>query len=396
MKPVRLHRIDAARNMRRYYRLDLQPDLFGGVLLVRQWERIGARGRTVALRYDSEGLAADALQRQAARKVPEGIPDIFLMKDVFFKRSRGSKMKLVDEIIDLAVDHKEPLADVLRRCVVLAYQLKNENLKTWVQKELDGYRGADEVPDYRLISAGAKGLLIGPSGSSIDNQPIPPSILKKELQHFATTVRLNQPVASYEVCINEKEPHTVVLEWPADLTLRYQSKIIQGYSLNRAWQEIPRSSLVGLIETVRNRVLKFALEIKDELGLVSENVDALQPAKVDQMVINNIYGGHNIISTTARDITQFGNIKIQKGDFPALENALTMIGLEQEEVSKLKEALDSDAAEQGAHSSSTFGHRVSEWFKERASKLASGGLNIGGTVAKAEITKWILQYLGLS
>jgi predicted DNA-binding WGR domain protein len=28
--------------MRRFYRLDMQPDLFGGFLLVRQWGRIGA------------------------------------------------------------------------------------------------------------------------------------------------------------------------------------------------------------------------------------------------------------------------------------------------------------------------------------------------------------------
>ena len=48
MTAVELHRIDGARNMRRFYRLDMQPDLFGGVLLVRQWGRIGARGRIVA------------------------------------------------------------------------------------------------------------------------------------------------------------------------------------------------------------------------------------------------------------------------------------------------------------------------------------------------------------
>ncbi len=32
--PVLLRRIDPARNMQRFYRLDVQPDLFGGALLV--------------------------------------------------------------------------------------------------------------------------------------------------------------------------------------------------------------------------------------------------------------------------------------------------------------------------------------------------------------------------
>ena len=35
MSAITLHRIDAARNMHRYYRLDVQPDLFG------EWGRIG-------------------------------------------------------------------------------------------------------------------------------------------------------------------------------------------------------------------------------------------------------------------------------------------------------------------------------------------------------------------
>ena len=70
--PVHLRRIDDARNMRRFYRLDLQPDLFGGVLLVRQWGRIGTRGRIVDESYQSEALAADAMQKHADRKRRRG------------------------------------------------------------------------------------------------------------------------------------------------------------------------------------------------------------------------------------------------------------------------------------------------------------------------------------
>jgi predicted DNA-binding WGR domain protein len=57
MKALHLRRIDPARNMRRFYRLDIEPDLFGGVLLMKEWGRIGARGRIMAERYDSEALA---------------------------------------------------------------------------------------------------------------------------------------------------------------------------------------------------------------------------------------------------------------------------------------------------------------------------------------------------
>ncbi len=49
--------------MRRFYRLDIEPDLFGGVLLMKEWGRIGARGRMVAERYDSAAHALAALQK---------------------------------------------------------------------------------------------------------------------------------------------------------------------------------------------------------------------------------------------------------------------------------------------------------------------------------------------
>jgi predicted DNA-binding WGR domain protein len=67
-----LRRGDDSRNMRRFYRLDVQPDLFGRVLLVKEPERIGARELIMAERYDSEALAPDALQRRADRKRRRG------------------------------------------------------------------------------------------------------------------------------------------------------------------------------------------------------------------------------------------------------------------------------------------------------------------------------------
>ena len=70
--PVLLRRIDDARNMRRFYLLDLQPDLFGGVLLVKHWGRIGTGGRIVDQSYNSEASAAEAMQLQAERKRRRG------------------------------------------------------------------------------------------------------------------------------------------------------------------------------------------------------------------------------------------------------------------------------------------------------------------------------------
>jgi predicted DNA-binding WGR domain protein len=73
MSAVHLIRIDPACNMRRFYRLDVQPDLFGGFAVVKEWGRIGARGGRVAGEWHlTVALAVAAVQRQAKHKRRRG------------------------------------------------------------------------------------------------------------------------------------------------------------------------------------------------------------------------------------------------------------------------------------------------------------------------------------
>ena len=69
---VDLKRIDQSVNMRRFYRISVQPDLFGGVSLIREWGRIGCRGRFLIEQHDDEGRAITALMKLSARKKRRG------------------------------------------------------------------------------------------------------------------------------------------------------------------------------------------------------------------------------------------------------------------------------------------------------------------------------------
>ena len=52
---IYLRRIDPSRNMARFYVLSIQPTLFGGSSVVREWGRIGTRGQSkVELLDDSQ------------------------------------------------------------------------------------------------------------------------------------------------------------------------------------------------------------------------------------------------------------------------------------------------------------------------------------------------------
>lgn len=56
-----LVRIRPERNEWRFYRLEIWPDLFGRVLLMRQWGRIGTEGRRRLDPYPDTGAALNAL-----------------------------------------------------------------------------------------------------------------------------------------------------------------------------------------------------------------------------------------------------------------------------------------------------------------------------------------------
>ena len=67
-----LTRTDPARNMARFYQLDVQPTLFGEYALVREWGRIGSGGRVRSTPYPTADAALAALARQRQVKARRG------------------------------------------------------------------------------------------------------------------------------------------------------------------------------------------------------------------------------------------------------------------------------------------------------------------------------------
>ena len=69
---MHLERVDPARNMRRFYRMTIQRDLFGGASLIRVWGRIGTRGRQQINVHVNEGMAINAIMKLVQEKRRRG------------------------------------------------------------------------------------------------------------------------------------------------------------------------------------------------------------------------------------------------------------------------------------------------------------------------------------
>lgn len=69
---VMMTRIEPETNAFRYYRLQLLPNLFGGISLIRHWVRIGTLGRQSISFFDSAEQATEALVRFHEAKLKRG------------------------------------------------------------------------------------------------------------------------------------------------------------------------------------------------------------------------------------------------------------------------------------------------------------------------------------
>lgn len=74
-KPLYLRRVNPSLNMRRFYMLSIQPTLFGGASLVRNWGRIGASGQAKIETFDCADQADGAWRRLEQRKRRRGYVD---------------------------------------------------------------------------------------------------------------------------------------------------------------------------------------------------------------------------------------------------------------------------------------------------------------------------------
>jgi hypothetical protein len=299
-------------------------------------------------------------------------------------------MTLIDEIVEMSADGSRPVANALRKCLVLAFELKNEKLKVWTEKELNGFNKGDEVPEYRKAILHSKGNFSGPGGARLTNRPLPLAILNSSHWDMLTS-KLTQPIAAYEKLATSGLDQNASINWPPDLIHQYQGSYIEGFALSSAWQEVPVSLVVGVCEQVRNRLLRFALEIKDELGHVGDKPSDVPTEKVESAITNYIYGGTNVIGVTVKDFTQIANIVVGKGDFNGLSNALKALEVPEAEIALLKQAIDADTA----NAKTGLGERTKKWLRNVGSKLGTAGIKVGTSVAQDVVKEWLLQYYGL-
>jgi hypothetical protein len=298
-------------------------------------------------------------------------------------------MATIDTIIDASIEGIEPVSQILRRCLVLAHNLDNSALKSWAEQELNGYANADDLPSYRKATAVALGVFMDGIGRVISDQPLNAGALNPEHRHWAKTLNLKQPIAAYE---GIDKSQSGIIQWPADLVALYQDKFMDGMWLNRAWQVVPGSVMTALIDTVRTRILTFALEIRREIpeNTPDREISSKVPDDFVNHIVNvTIFGGNNVVGSH----TKFNSTTVEAGSLTSLKIALAEEGVNELEFAELEKSI---AADRSDNVTKGMGARTVSWIKKTTKKLGDIGVKTSSAVAEDVIKRLVLDYLGLS
>lgn len=240
-------------------------------------------------------------------------------------------MRALREVREAVCDPKLPLATVVRRALILAYELAHEPFTEWLERELSGYPPGHPLPSFRLHAAPS---LVRFADSSRDRSRVEPVARDGQTDAVRRFIDqragLREGVAAIEQALAERRELTE--GWPSDLAINHATL---GHDYRRgpvrAWKAIPRSAVAFTAEAVRNRLLLFVLEISGEAdasgeagGLARPPAPILADAFDAAILHGTRRGGHG------RPVPQ--------GDRWRLADALVAAGLDESRVAEVVQA----------------------------------------------------------
>lgn len=307
-------------------------------------------------------------------------------------------MSLIQQLQDDIINPDISLASILRRSRILAYRLGHDELKTWVDNELNGYPDNDSIPSYRRFTAHNYGDFYGPFDYHAKNVPIAVIDLADTIKDLVQEVVFGESIGVVEDMMNNpgmREHGAIKFSWPqeavklANLTT-YKGAVERGTHLVSAWRNVGSNDTTRVLEAVRNKLLAFVLELQDQFPELTESNDKIGDIPLDQT--NNIFhmhihGNQNVVAA-GTNVTQDVRQVVRSGDISSLLGYLKSIGVSEEDTQELKEAVEADGPRE---ESAGLGPRVRDWLGKKA---AEGALNATMSSVAMTTAKAVAQYYG--
>ncbi|MFI8981164.1 AbiTii domain-containing protein [Ectopseudomonas khazarica] len=304
-------------------------------------------------------------------------------------------MSLIHNIQAASIAQNSDIPTLLRMCKLLAARISHQEFAQWIDRELNGYAKVDELPDYRVVRVDSYGSFIG-TFRRADKLQIPVSVLPKEIQEQYRNAYMGSSISAYTALIEGEKSGSVQEPWPVALAVHHASKLTPDMQCVAAWKEIPIGAVVRLTDSVKTRVLGFAIDLEREAPNAGElpigSQPPLSPEKMTQIFNTNITGNVGNVANAGSGFSQSSSIVVQPGNWPSLQARLLELGLTDSDTQGLKEDLERALSTSNDEERKT---TAGAWIGRLASKAASGAAGVGIEVAASAVAKAIAAYFSL-
>ncbi|TPG77362.1 hypothetical protein [Pseudomonas arsenicoxydans] len=196
----------------------------------------------------------------------------------------GLVLELQSDVLKESVS----ILSLLRKARALSVKLNVTTIDQWLEHEMNGYPRGVSIPEYRHVL-----------GKVICRDPyrgwIPLEIRNPELLENLSQRMLHQPVSALCQFTESKEGDSLLLQFPPKMA----AQIMKGCGCEPGL-EIALNLINGVISTVRNKILDFALELEKQ-GIHGEGMTFTNEEK---MAANNISYSINIENMTGSQLQQ--------------------------------------------------------------------------------------------
>ena len=297
-------------------------------------------------------------------------------------------MGVLDDIRADLIDSSADTKNTLRKALVLAHEVHSVELRQWVMSELNGYSIDDTIPSYRRVPLPVFGMFVG-AARQARNVLLTTSGLPNEIKDSADYLLVLEGIAALEdiQATGEKELQRTLM--PEMTELLRENQYMSGMVLFQAYQRVPRQVFAEVVDTVKTRLLEFALELQNN----SLTPETLSTGEIDDELIRkalnvHIYGNNNVVAVGEKVHQEVGNVNHQ--DLDSLLSHLRGHDVSDDDLAALKQ----DILSETTPSTGDFGPKVSSWVERMVSKAASGAWNVSMAVAPRILQKAITSYYG--
>lgn len=299
-------------------------------------------------------------------------------------------MKLIEDLIDELTDKSVHLTDILIKTKVLAFKLKNNELKTWIDHELNGYPDG-ELPEYRKLTCQVIGS-VSNGFQRANNYPIPLIGLDQKLREGMQNLKLHQSISTLDEFVQKEKGGKMIMNIPPEMYGYLSKDFDGGFVIEYARREIDRVQIIQVLTSVRTKLLDFLLKINEEVG-DDEDIKPLTEGKtkdkVASMFHSSVFGNNTTIIVGDNNTQKVTNIT--KGKFEALEKLLFENGLKKEDVKELQTIINIDNPNSEKRE---FGDKVKLWVGKMLGKAMDGSWEISLGAAGSLLADGIGHYYG--